>query len=510
MVQLTTGVSPEIDSCAGLIKKRAAWSYRLLRSADKRWMDEDDVLQDNLVMAVEALGTHSKRKGQKYSTHLYNRINWGSGHMALSLGRKKRRANGLVELDAPIPGDSEHFFELPDHTARKTLDAGVDAADRVSAFRRLVVAVQSGVTPKPAQYEAVEHLVRVLLFGHRTRTPDPTISSLLAAAAQQAQIKFVDLKGLSEDGRSQKELLQWAAGCAIMGMGAENKLRCLECIRCRGKFTLTDVREGIYYLEPGVCRSCYKFMQADPGTCFGKVHSKAQEGFQATDTACRLHCPDREVCRTIAKRRKRVGEKAAVLDDKLAKGLDKLDAPAKATSEKSAKSGNKKVNEKKAEKPAAAKAKAEEADQYPPAPKSIGGVWPFRDGTAMRYCFYTLFTTEGGLTPKAFANLFRKADKAAGLKSGPLVGANHDFMLKVMKSGVNCSSWHGGSVLTHGWKFSEEGGRYRIYDVKFLGKAKEAKADAAPAKKTDAVKTAKRDKVKGAEKKATKTAKKKK
>ena len=109
-----------------------------------------------------------------------------------------------------------------------------------------------------------------------------------------------------------------------------------------------------------------------------------------------------------------------------------------------------------------------------PAPKEVGGVWPFRDGTAMRRAFREIYAADG-LTPKAFANLFRKADEKDGIKAGPLFGANHDFMLKVMRSGANRSPWHGGSVLTHTWRFSEEGGRYRIYDVKYVAK----KADTA-------------------------------
>lgn len=182
-----------------------------------------------------------------------------------------------------------------------------------------------------------------------------------------------------------------------------------------------------------------------------------------------------------------------VINDKLAKGLDELDKPAtnkKAASAKPAKAESAKPKK-------AAAEKAAESD-IPTPPKGVP-VWPWRQGTAMQYIFMAIYFAEGGMTPKKFDSLFAQADKKTGTKAGPLHTTNRDFMLKVMRSGVNSSSWHGGSVLTHTWKFSEEGGRYRIYDVKYVGKAKEPTPEKpgekkAGIKKSDAVKAAKADK----------------
>jgi hypothetical protein len=163
---------------------------------------------------------------------------------------------------------------------------------------------------------------------------------------------------------------------------------------------------------------------------------------------------------------------------------------------KSAKAAKPAKSEKsKVEKPVEAKAEPEEL--YP-APKEVGGVWPFRAGTAMRYVFQAIYEKANGMTPKQFEAMFAAPDKKAGTEAGPLFGvhaANSEgnareqaakscaFLLKVMRSGANCSSWHGGSTLTHTWEFSEEGGRYKIYNVKYVKQTEKKAAEAVSGKK---------------------------
>ena len=50
------------------------------------------------------------------------------------------------------------------------------------------------------------------------------------------------------------------------------------------------------------------------------------------------------------------------------------------------------------------------------------------------------------MTHAAFAALFREADKKEGIEAGELCAWNHDFMLKVMRSGVNAQAGTAGRI----------------------------------------------------------------
>ena len=514
MVQLS-GISKNIDSCAGMLAQRASKTYRRIRDADKRWLDKDDLIQDTLVQALEAEQSFREGAGQKYSSHLFTRLQWASGRLHTSLLRGKRTpqtrdADGVpvfldtVELDAPAGNDSRSWQLADPGAVGRLEDTAIGETQREKAFQRLVQSVEFSPVEKPLRFRAISHLVSVFLFGHRAAV-EPEVRETLALAAKNARIVYSDLCGCGTDEKCRKKLLQWAAGYAIMDSGAENKLRCLECVKCSGRFTLADVRAGSYYLEPGMCRSCYRHMQADSGTCFGKE-------YQRTDSACRLHCPDREVCRDVKKGRIVMGEKngGAVIDEALGKGLDELDAvekpkKAKKKTPKAAAvdtveaSGKKKKAEKASVKPdksgkKAAVAKPVElpAEGDPPAPPEVVE-WPFRAGSAKRFCFRACYK---GVSKKKFESFFQPGilsaeqkaagipqpkltaeEKASGQKAGPLYGvAQHDFHLKVQRHGANMASWHGGNTLTHTWRFSEEGGHYQIFDVKYVG-GKKKKAD---------------------------------
>lgn len=201
----------------------------------------------------------------------------------------------------------------------------------------------------------------------------------------------------------------------------------------------------------------------------------------------------------VTKKKANVKDKTKV-DEKLAKGLDAIDAAVKTKKPEASAKTEKVAPEKKT-----AKAPAVQSDEqkFPPS-REFGGHYPWRAGSAMRYMFLAVFTAEGGLSIKKFDALFREPTEMEPAKfirrgetpgtygSGPLFSVGtRDYMFAKLRSGSA-----GKSVKTHTWKFTEEGGVLKIYDVKCLVKAKDApeKADKPVVKKSEAVKSAKRDK----------------
>jgi hypothetical protein len=162
--------------------------------------------------------------------------------------------------------------------------------------------------------------------------------------------------------------------------------------------------------------------------------------------------------------------------------------------EKPVKVGKSAKTEKTEEKPvkaekAAKKEKEPEVDPDP-APKEYGGVWPFRPGSVMLYCFRACVE---GISKSAFKKMFTPEGDLVGYYSedgegnvilkGKALAAKmesaHDFMLARMKRGVPGRRQDGPS---HSWKWTEEGGRYRIYDVRYL-LGKKVKAEPVSKKK---------------------------
>lgn len=487
---------PALESCRPMVIQKAYKTYTRIRSPDRRWLGPEDLVQEGHLASVIALDSH-RSGGQKFSSHLFAALDWHMSHLCKGLTYAKRRAVGIVELDAPLPSTDESSgatvldgFSDPQTTEEVT--ACVHNREAVLVFHGFVEAIRTG--PAEHRSTAIEHVVRVLLFGQYSRqaVAEETLQTL-AGAARRANICYAELKGCTENEETRKKLLHYAAAAVIMDSDRENKLRYLECVKCTGKFTLADVRERRYFLGPAMCRSCYSDMADDPTVCFGKPKTETREGYRVQDVECRLHCPDRGVCREISKetamktkaaKTEKAGAKAGKVDvAALADDLKKLDVKtATAKVAKTEKAGAKPVKAAKATKK---EPEAAEDD----GPKELGGVWPWRAGSAMRYVFQSAWE---GITLKAFAALF--VGKKDGKPAGELHGAaNHDYMLKKLRSGSA-----GKATKTHSWKLSEDGGRLKIYDAKYL-LGKKAKPAAEPeAKPAASAKSSTKKKVKKA------------
>ena len=451
------GISPNIDNCAGLISQFSFRAHRRLPQQVRNWMDPDDVVQENILLAMRAGETHIEGAGQKYSSHLYTKLQWGTSQLHTRVRRASRHAP-TVEIDAPVPGAERGTpYQLEDTSALERLEADAAARSTVTAFRALVTALVNGPAAEQLKRDAVEHLVRVLLLSRKPVLFDlEPVQRALSAAAQDAAICYSDLKSCSDNDKIRKTLLRWIALRSIMTVGAENKLRCLECVKCDGQFSLTDVRNGVYFLEPAVCRSCYGQMQRDSRSCFAKHYSES-------DPACRLHCPDREVCREVTEEGTIMAKTKTKITGKLAEGLDELDkelAASKAASKTTGKAPKAPKQDQEVQSPV----KAAKMDPDGPAPAELGGKWLWRAGSALRFVFRTIYEAgPSGLPKKKFEALFRAPDKAAGIPKGPLFGAGTaDWMLKAMRKGY--AGPH--TNKTHTFGFSEEGGRYAFYDIK--------------------------------------------
>ena len=80
----------------------------------------------------------------------------------------------------------------------------------------------------------------------------------------------------------------------------------LECLLCQQRYSMEDIRNGLYQLETLVCSACYAKMQRQPHhiSCFGKptfilLNGKHLYGYNPKAEECRTKCPDRRVCSRI-------------------------------------------------------------------------------------------------------------------------------------------------------------------------------------------------------------------
>lgn len=476
----TLGISPNIDSCAGLVAKLALRSYSRLSAEHRRWLDPEDLIQEAYISAHQADLTHVPGAGQKYSTRAFTAIDWGLKHVHTGLGRSMRRAVELVELDGT--------------TGKQYADAtAVLPVDGTSAFKALVATIIR-LGPVEVAQAASTYLVAGLLLGVTSRTT-PEVVELLGRAGREAGVSYQEIRNCATDEKTRKKVLLWASEAVIMNLGAENKLRCLVCVRCDGRFTLAALREGRFSLDTSMCRACYREMADSGQSCFAKE-------FSTNAVECRLHCPDRQHCRSFtpkdhthmstAKGTTKTKSKPVVADE--LEGLDselaavdtaaakttkpkKVSAEVKAGKSAKAKAGKSKpakAKPAKAVKPVEAKTAAEPKTKKPPVvdeagPAELGGVWPWRAGSVMRFCFRQCY--EGtGVSHKKFESFFEKGAQAHGYKA--------DYMLKKMRTGLA-----GKTEKTHSWRLNEEGGRYKIYDARYLlGKKAKPAADAVPVK----------------------------
>jgi hypothetical protein len=80
---------------------------------------------------------------------------------------------------------------------------------------------------------------------------------------------------------------------------SEMDIKILECVECKGLFSLNDVQARLFFVDTVTCRGCYEKFQAMNSfvSCFGKPRSLHYAGYSATDPRCTLYCQDRKVCR---------------------------------------------------------------------------------------------------------------------------------------------------------------------------------------------------------------------
>jgi sigma-70-like protein len=448
-----TGVSPNIDSCAGLIAQKSSQAHYKIASYHKRWIDVEDLAQEALLTAWLAEKEWDKNKGAKYSSYLFQGLVWWAAHCHTLLSQQKQTIRGIVEIDAPVGNDPDGSlkYEVPDTSV--CVEGELEC---IKAFITLCRAVSE---------RAVVVLVRGLLFSD-LRKSTPELCQEIGRAAAQLRIGVQDLRVVFQSEKIRKKVLTLVSKDVRMSMGTEESLRVLECVECRGTFSIAAIREGRYFASTMTCRACHRKMLQSAESCFGKEYSE-------TDLACQLHCPDRVVCKEF--------KKGDVMVDKEAADLDDVDfSDVKEDEEKAApKEASKGKGKSKKEPKAAKKAKEPKEEEEAP-PKEVGPRWPFKSGSMMRYCFQMAFE---GVKVEALKAEVEKA------------GYSWAKQLKALRKG---GPRNPRIAVTHTWKLNEEGGRLKIYDLKYVG----SKIMEAPKGKTKAEGKGKKAVAKGKGKKA--------
>lgn len=421
------GISPKIDGCSNLILKKAFSSYQRLPAHHKRWLDPEDLLQESLLAALASEQKYRKDQHTKFSSYLFTGLDHHLMHLSTVLNQKKRSLpdGQLMELDAPVIDDSG---AAQINNAAFGVQCTQDTqADCIKSFVTLCRAVSQA---------AIVVLVRGFLFSdcHRAQ---PEIYQEIGNAAKKLGIGISVFSYLSSDEIIRRKCLTRISMDVMMELGTEAKLRCLECLECTGQFSLDAVRDGRFFVSTMTCRGCYKKMQAQPSelSCFGKLKQGGREGYSEDDVECRIHCPDRVVCRSVSKQGVYMAKKKAVEDV----DLDDVKGTVKETKPK----GKKTVAATKK-----AKRDVEEEDELPVPSGMVR--WPFKRGSVMRYIFQTMYK---GCNAKELEKEIEKT------------GHNWKFMLSVMRTGIGGR----GSNKTHTFKLNEDGGRYKISNVKYIG-----------------------------------------
>jgi hypothetical protein len=75
----------------------------------------------------------------------------------------------------------------------------------------------------------------------------------------------------------------------------------LECLLCKEKYDLLDVKKLRYFLDTRICGVCYRQGQKAPITvwCFGKP-----KAFSLKKVECSKLCPDRRICKLVIDKEK--------------------------------------------------------------------------------------------------------------------------------------------------------------------------------------------------------------
>lgn len=478
-MQIQKGISPQIDSCAGLIAQQALRFYRRVAPEHQRWIDPEDLLQEALLEAVRAerKGRYQKNRGTKFSTYLYTGLFFDlSKTYADRLRVQKRSSKGVLELDAPRSEDDDRYLEIPDREAVP--------GERRERLRRAIfglLAFCRAITPQQRVT-----VVKVLLCGKRASAADLADLKSTASVAARIGAKWDDFSVLTEAKKSRKMALIQLLSSGILSH-EESDARVLECIGCSGQFTLGDVREGRYIVSTSTCRICYRELQRSAGSCFGKPKTEEREGYSENDVECRLHCQDRKVCRQFVntqekdKMATKKNDAEAQAEQELAEvtfdETEEEEAPKPKKAAKKVKAAAPAAEEKPkaAKKAASKKEEAEEDDD--PAPAEVGK-WPFKGGNPPSWMRYLWQSAYAGLKLKDFEAML----KAAGRSSEMEKWKN---WLRKGKNGLKTGN------PTHTWKLNEEGGQLKIYAVKYHGPRERAeRTESKPKGKAKAAKKA--------------------
>lgn len=446
------GISPAVDSCAGLIAQQAYRVHNKLAKEHKRWVDPEDLMQEALLEAVQAERRYKPGKGAKYSTYLYNGLFFELRKNYVDrLRLQKRHSVSILELDAPIDPEGTSTFQVADKSV--LIEAELNSERRaVYGIAQLCRAVSA-----PARLV----IVKVLLCGKKLAINERVYLPELAEAASKIGAQWGDLAVLAENEKIRQMALNQLVSSGIVGL-TETDARVLECIRCEGQFTLSDVRSKRYFVAPMTCRTCLRKLKADPASCFGKTKTGDQEGYSEADVECRLHCRANAACKEFQTKDSIMAKKNNVVEEIADVDFEEAPEPVKKASKKEAKveAATKAKPAKAAKEPAAEQMPADEVKFWTKydetdAPTEVGDEWPWKSGSFMRRMFQHAYH---GIKKEELEKRFKSAGRKA------------EIFFRVLRSGKS-----GKGVITHTWKLNEEGGKMRPYDVKYLGKSKVAK-----------------------------------
>lgn len=456
----------QIDGIVPMLAQQAYKAYQRLPEEHRRWQDPEDMLQQALLTACNAATSFDKTRKVKFSTYAFTGVQMKL-NSTVGATRTMSRRSRLVELDVPSSDDSK-TIELVSKNI--TVDVQYSRLHRAYAgMAQLCRAVSA-----PARVALAKGF---LLQGRLSQAERALMGAEVQSAVRAIGLGIDDLRVFSDDENSRKFMLTRLIDDSILGL-SDTDTWSLQCAQCGGAAPLSAVREERFFLDTMLCRSCYRALSKHEKSCFGKDYS-------VVDKDCTLHCRDKVACLKFVGAVKNLKEedemalKQAVARKPVASAPAPKRVVAAAPKARVAKVAPAPVIEEEVEgadlgdmfedtpavavapkvkrAPAAKSAagpkrvaapKAAKVDENP-APKEVGGEWPWRSGSAMTWSFQQALK---GI-PRAS---FDKQLKASG--TNPL------SMLKVLRTQRNGTK---SGKHTHSWKFSEEGDVLKITGVKF-------------------------------------------
>jgi hypothetical protein len=438
-----TGISPEIDNCSSLIRSRAAATHRRIPEQHKRWIDPEDVLQDSLIAALQAATTWDAANKAKFSTYLYTGLHFSHDKAYHAPLKQQKRSTKLLELDAPVSASlGKEGGVLADLL-------GVEDATPTSARESVesFVAICSEVSG-PAALLFIKGLLCNLWSEQGRRAVDE--AKLLAEIKDAADCLGIDMEQMSllhKDEKTRRAALTAVSGTIRIGLGTEVvDARILECVDCKGKLLLSDIKAGKYIVATMTCKPCYEKLAKAPlaQSCFGKMYDPEV-------LECKEHCADSIVCKDFTPIEEKKMEEDFDLD-----GIDFSDIETPVEEVPSLAAATEPLDEvKPAEKPA-------KEPKAPKAPKEakvvaavpdlgdIGPRYPFKANSAVQAAWKLCYD---GIPAVELEKLITSKGNNFAVTL---------FMLRVGQAGTKRP--------THTWKFDESGGVYKITDVKYIGK----------------------------------------